>query len=350
MNANIGFPNKEEKTKKQKSFRDYFPAYYLEDDKTEMGLLANIFYFFIKKFLQIFCYLILGPMRGNKDKLSPHEVKKGYSKEAKNYDFFHHLTTYGRDKSFRREAGFVLLSYLERTGLEKPVCIDLCTGTGLCIKEIDDVVLKTLGPRQMIRYIGLDFTKEMLDEAKYRLKNMRGMQVEFALADVTKLSEGNDQYLGFDESSIDFASQVFGIGGIEDAPKALEEVLKILRPGGEYFLVDMHKPIQGLPGEFFLKWTWPAFETRVYHDITIPLVLGSKWFWRDTTKLFPLARLVCYKSKEGKYFGFRVKSFYCASYRWWLGLPLMPVAKTILVKDEISEEEYMNRKYLYNKL
>jgi hypothetical protein len=79
-------------------------------------------------------------------------------------------------------------------------------------------------------------------------------------------------------------------------------------------------------------------EMVVYEDSTLPVVLNRLWGWRDTTLCFYLLPLATYCDDAGKYWGFEVKTFEQESQRWWFALPLMPVAKIVVEKVEISKE------------
>jgi hypothetical protein len=63
-------------------------------------------------------------------------------------------------------------------------------------------------------------------------------------------------------------------------------VLAVLREGGRFLLIDMHRPLLGLPGEWALPGFWvrfPRLEYFNYAKTTLPLVLARLWGWRDTT-------------------------------------------------------------------
>ncbi|MEK7117946.1 MAG: class I SAM-dependent methyltransferase, partial [Patescibacteria group bacterium] len=163
---------------------------------------------------------------------------------------------------------------------------------------------------------------------------------KFVRGDAMSLAES------FELHSIDIVTQIFGIGGIPEPLRVFEGVLQILKPNGQFLLIDMHKPIPEQPGEwpFFLRWCrFPVLEMVTFEETTIPLVLNRLWGWRDTTLCFYLLPLATYRDSDGRYWGFEVKSFEQESQRWWFSLPLMPIARIVVEKTGIAEETARKR-------
>lgn len=137
-------------------------------------------------------------------------------------------------------------------------------------------------------------------------------------------------------------TQVFGIGGIEHFSKVFLNVLKVLKPNGYYHMIDMHRPLLVTAKDCFLLGGWyrfSAFETFSYERVAIPLALNQLWGWRDPTICFYILPLITWQDKIGKWWGFETLTFEQESLRWWLGLPAMPVAKIIVKKVAIEQEE-----------
>lgn len=148
------------------------------------------------------------------------------------------------------------------------------------------------------------------------------------------------------EGSFDAVTQVFGIGGISHPLLVFESMLKVLRPAGRYFMVDMHQPISGQECEMPVLWKWirlPRFEAMAYNNNTMEVILKRLWGWRDTTLDFYQLPLTTFQDENGIWWGFNVISFEMDSQRWWFGMPVMPIAKIIVEKAQISETEAMVR-------
>jgi ubiquinone/menaquinone biosynthesis C-methylase UbiE len=274
-----------------------------------------------------------------------------YNRHASSYDRLHHLTTRGQDLHWRRGAGWALA--LETS--TSPYVLDLCTGTGLTILEMVRVLNEHA---RAANFIGMDYNEAMLEVAKRRPPPARSLStITFVRGDATNMTaeRGGNTGTGFAKfrsSSFDFVSQVFGIGGISWPHCVFDNVLRILKEGGRYYLVDMHCPISSLSGEVPLLGHWiktPQLESYLFQYATLPLALERLWAWRDATLDFYVAPLECYE-EEGKYFGFRILYRAVESERWWFSLPLMPVCKLLVEKVQIGAAEFHKRQRLRHEL
>jgi ubiquinone/menaquinone biosynthesis C-methylase UbiE len=295
-------------------------------------------------FLAIYCItkIALSPRKESVGTLDTEEVSRVYDREARSYDTKHHLTTKGMDTTWRRLAGWAVLTVARQQNWD-PRVLDLCTGTGLTISEIT-TVLSEWGVQAKV--IGFDYNGRMLELARQRQYDP-AQEISFVQGDATKLSE-----VGF-EQSFDVVTQMCGIGGIADPVSVFQGVLEVLRSGGRYFISDMHQPIPKQPGEISLLWRWihsPTLERIIYEEGTIPLVLNRLWGWRDTTLDFYLVPLITITDDDGNNWGFKVVDFEVQSHRWWLGLPLMPVAKLVVEKEQITKEESRIRQRILDSL
>lgn len=285
--------------------------------------------------VQLFIWMFLSPRRGNVGNLTPAEVMEVYDREARRYDAKHHFTTRGQDTTWRREAAWCVVNRARTLG-RRVKALDLCTGTGLTVVEI--VNLLHLWDLQT-DITGVDLNGEMLRVAMRR-RNLHGsylQDVTFAKADATHADDL--------PRNIDIVTQVFGIGGIPNPISVFESVLEVLNEGGEYYLVDMHRPIEELPAEVPFLWRWwqvPTLEATTYLNTTIPLALARLWGWRDTTLDFYQAPLTTL-CQNGVWYGFETLWFKHEPERWWFGLPVMPTARLLVRKVRISEEEAHRR-------
>lgn len=311
--------------------RKYLPRYIFNPTPLYYGWIKKIWFGIVQCFLRALVKIFLCPRRTS-GKLDQVEVDKLYTEQAAVYNWKHHLTTRGMDLVWRRMAGWLSVA-IGRSKTERLRILDLCTGTGLVIKEMIPI-LNEWGID--FKIIGLDYNAEMLRIAERSVVDSR---VQFLRGDAMNLLE--ETKAKFDPTSIDVITQMLGIGGIPEPIKVFEGILQILKPGGQFFMVDMHKPIPEEPGEwpFLSRWCrFPIFEIATYEQSTISLVLNRLWGWRDATTSFYLLPLVTYQDSDGKYWGFKVQMFEQESQRWWFALPIMPIAKIIVEKIEISEE------------
>ncbi len=336
--------NLKEKRISSKELRKYLPRYILSPIPLYYGWIKQTWFLIIQWFLKILVKIFLRPRQTSVGNLDVSEVDGVYAHEATTYNRKHHLTTRGMDLIWRRMAGWFVVA-IARDRANSLKILDLCTGTGLVIKEMISILAEWNIDAEII---GLDYSTRMLVIAKDNIGSTG--DVRFVRGDATNLigeGKAESDMVTFAPNSIDVITQILGIGGISEPLKVFDGVLRILKPGGQLFMIDMHRPIPRQPGEwpFLLRWCrFPIFEIVVYEQSTIPLVLNRLWGWRDATAFFYLLPLVSYQDNEGRYWGFKVQSFEQESQRWWFALPLMPIGKIIVEKIEISEKTAKTKK------
>jgi len=321
-----------------------FPAYVRQPLELELAWFERIIFYAIKGPSELAIRLLLRPRNGPIGALDPAEVDRVYSREAAGYDSKHHLTTRGQDLQWRRAAGWLVAAASE----SRPAVLDLCTGTGLTAVEITRVMREH---RREADITALDYNEAMLVEGRRRLAKMPdlGRTITFMRGDATAfVGSAPPGFHTFARSSFDIVTQVFGIGGVGNPVAVADNVLSVLRDGGRFLLIDMHRPVLGLPGEWAVPGFWvrfPRYEYFNYAKTTLPLVLARLWGWRDTTLDFYLAPLVCHE-EEGVPYGFRLLWRVVESERWWFGLPLMPTCRLLLEKVRLDRSEYDRRRHI----
>jgi ubiquinone/menaquinone biosynthesis C-methylase UbiE len=97
--------------------------------------------------------------------------------------------------------------------------LEVAIGTGLNLPEYPDDV----------RLTGIDLSAGMLDIARDR---SRGLDRS------VELQTGDAQALPFDQATFDTVVCTFGLCAIPDVEAALDEMARVLRPGGRLILVD----------------------------------------------------------------------------------------------------------------
>jgi demethylmenaquinone methyltransferase/2-methoxy-6-polyprenyl-1,4-benzoquinol methylase len=171
-------------------------------------------------------------------------VKDIFANIAESYDAFNLLSSLGVDRLWRRAA--VRAAKPRRTSR----VLDLAAGTGDL-----SLAMATLG--RPAEVVGTDFVPEMLEVARVKLERYTGpTKVSFSVADA--------QDLPFEDASFDIVTIAFGVRNLPDRAANFSEVLRVLRPGGRYVILEFSRPGFGL---------WRAFY-HVYLGSVIPL-LGS---------------------------------------------------------------------------
>ncbi|MGE5577650.1 MAG: bifunctional demethylmenaquinone methyltransferase/2-methoxy-6-polyprenyl-1,4-benzoquinol methylase UbiE [Syntrophothermus sp.] len=142
---------------------------------------------------------------------------------AGRYDLMNLLMTGGLVKLWHRvvmrEAGV-------RTGTTG---LDVCCGTG----ELALAMAARSGDKGKIT--GIDFSEEMLAVAAAKIQR-RG------LAGRIELVQGNALQMPFADNSFDCATVGFALRNVTDIPKAVAEMVRVVKPGGNVVCLDLARP------------------------------------------------------------------------------------------------------------
>lgn len=138
------------------------------------------------------------------------------------YDFLNHFLSFGIDVVWRKRAIKTLLALKPRKML------DVATGTGDFAFES----LKILNPDHIT---GVDISEGMLAVAKDKILK-RGLQDRFSVA------LGDSENLPFDEASFDAVTVAFGVRNFENLSRGLEDICRVLRPGGQVVILEFSNP------------------------------------------------------------------------------------------------------------
>ena len=159
-------------------------------------------------------------------------IRKMFDAISPRYDLLNYLLSFGRDRSWRRRA----VRTLDIDS--KDILLDLACGTG-------DVALtahrKCDGPGEII---GVDFSEEMLKIAETKFaKQQITIPYSFVHADVTDLP--------LEDESVNCISIAFGIRNVVDVPKALSEMMRVLKSGGKLVILEFAPPRGRVFGPLF---------------------------------------------------------------------------------------------------
>ncbi len=147
------------------------------------------------------------------------EIQKMFSAIAPRYDLLNHLLSLQIDKRWRKQ-GIAKLAGRNRV-------LDLCAGT----LDLSIQLAKT-NPQAFIDAV--DFSQEMLDHGATKLSGNLPGRIRTQCADVQKLP--------FADASFDAAMVAYGMRNVDDNEKALKEVLRVLKPGGRFIVLEFFKP------------------------------------------------------------------------------------------------------------
>jgi len=157
-------------------------------------------------------------------------INQMFTRIAKKYDFLNSLMTFNLHQTWKKqavEAASVNIPYLKNAKV-----LDLCTGTG-------DMALMWSKKPQISKVIGLDYCGPMLEEAEKRQKRSKdssSTKINFMLGDALELP--------FPDNNFDAVSVGFGLRNVGDLNRAIDEIFRVLKPGGFIVSLDLGHPEQ----------------------------------------------------------------------------------------------------------
>ncbi|MBC8320749.1 MAG: bifunctional demethylmenaquinone methyltransferase/2-methoxy-6-polyprenyl-1,4-benzoquinol methylase UbiE [Bacteroidetes bacterium] len=154
-------------------------------------------------------------------KAEKEKVRTMFNDIAPKYDFLNHFLSAGIDIQWRKKVRR-LLAYSNPKKI-----LDVATGTGDLAIE-----LSKLKPD---RITGVDIATEMLEVGRKKIK-LRGLEK------IIEFHEGDAENLKFANNSFDAITVAFGVRNFETLQKGLEEMYRILVPGGVVAVLEFSKP------------------------------------------------------------------------------------------------------------
>jgi len=149
-------------------------------------------------------------------------VRGIFSTIAPKYDRFNRLSSMGIDRIWRRRT----VRYAALT--PESAVLDLAAGTG----DLTMAIARQAAPEQVV---STDFVPEMLEIGKPKAARYRGRtKITFQVADA--------QDLPFDDESFDAVTVAFGVRNLPDREANFREVLRVLKPGGRYVILEFSTP------------------------------------------------------------------------------------------------------------
>ncbi len=180
-------------------------------------------------------------------------VRRMFAAIAPSYDLNNRLHSLWQDQRWRRKA--VKLAKLNGT----QTVVDVACGTGdLSLAFLD----APLDLTQTV--IGIDFTHEMLSEARRKA-------LATCAADYLALLQGDAQALPLPERCCDVVSIAFGIRNVQDPLEALCEFHRVLRPGGRVIILEFSLPTNRILRSlynFYFRKVLPITATLISRDKT----------------------------------------------------------------------------------
>ncbi|MEM9361009.1 MAG: bifunctional demethylmenaquinone methyltransferase/2-methoxy-6-polyprenyl-1,4-benzoquinol methylase UbiE [Bacteroidota bacterium] len=149
------------------------------------------------------------------------QVKQMFDTISGNYDGLNRVISFGIDIKWRKKV-------VKLVGAKSPETIlDIATGTGDLA-----IALATTGAKKVV---GLDISSGMLEVGKEKVaKKSLDSTIEMVL--------GDSENLAFENDTFDAITVAFGVRNFENLEKGLGEILRVLRPGGQFVVLETSVP------------------------------------------------------------------------------------------------------------
>jgi demethylmenaquinone methyltransferase/2-methoxy-6-polyprenyl-1,4-benzoquinol methylase len=140
------------------------------------------------------------------------------------YDLMNRVMTVGLDQRWRKATVRAVVETGDRT-------LDAACGTG---------DLAIIAAKKGARVTGLDFSERMLERARRKAPDIAWVR-------------GDLLALPFEDDSFDSATVGFGVRNVADLSAAIEELRRVLRPGGRLGILEITRP-RGPLRIFYSLW------------------------------------------------------------------------------------------------
>jgi demethylmenaquinone methyltransferase/2-methoxy-6-polyprenyl-1,4-benzoquinol methylase len=178
-------------------------------------------------------------------------VRDMFAAVAPRYDFLNHFLSLGSDIAWRRAAAQGLRAALARP---RSVAVDVCCGTGDLALELARVSRGAV--------IGTDFCRPMLERAVGKARRQAARAERPGSRAAVLFLEADTLALPFRDNSLDALSSAFGFRNLANYARGLQEMRRVLKPGGSLAILE------------FSQVRWPVFGPlfRAYFRRILPCV------------------------------------------------------------------------------
>lgn len=150
-------------------------------------------------------------------------VKNYFKSIAPSYDFVNHVSSLNIDKNWRKKT----IQAIKFAPEKKIKALDLCAGT----LDLSLLFAKKFTQSQVY---SLDFCYEMLALGQNKIAAKQKDQIHMVCGDALCLPFANEFF--------DLIMCGYGFRNLDDPQKAVYEMVRVLKPGGQILILDFFKP------------------------------------------------------------------------------------------------------------
>lgn len=137
------------------------------------------------------------------------------------YDGLNRVISFGIDIKWRKKVVKIVKESNPET------ILDIATGTG-------DLAIN-LAETNATKIVGLDISSGMLDIGKEKIKSKKlDSKIDMVL--------GDSENMPFEDNSFDAITVAFGVRNFETLENGLKEILRVLKPGGSFVILETSMP------------------------------------------------------------------------------------------------------------
>ena len=176
------------------------------------------------------------------------QVEQMFDNISGNYDDLNRVISFGIDQKWRKKV-VKLVSVTNPKNI-----LDVATGTG------DLAIMLSNTPAEKI--IGIDISAGMLDVGTKKIEQKN-------LSQKIEMRQEDSEALTFEDNSFDAITVAFGVRNFETLEKGLSEILRVLKPGGIFVILET-----SVPAKFPFKQGYQFYSKNI-----LPLI--GKMFSKD---------------------------------------------------------------------
>ncbi len=210
-------------------------------------------------------------MESCSESIEKKDVYQMFDRISKTYDLNNHLLSFGLDFYWRKKLAKHLPSF------NSIRLLDLATGTG------DQIFALMKRCRNIKAALGLDLAHEMLTIGNRKLTNKPyAHQVSFM--------HGNATDVDVKDQCIECVTMSFGIRNVDDVPRCLKEMHRILTIGGRALILEFSLPKNSLLRKFhlfYLRYILPRLGGLISKD------KSAYTYLNQTIESFPYGNAFC---------------------------------------------------------
>ena len=169
------------------------------------------------------------------------QVEEMFDNISPKYDLLNHILSVNIDKIWRKRAIKLLHSHKPK------LLLDVATGTG----DFAIAASKKLS----CKVVGIDISEGMLKIGNKKLEDKQ-------LNQQIKLQKADSENLPFPNNFFDSATVAFGVRNFENLKTGLSEILRVIKPGAAFVVLEFSKP---------KKWPVKQFYFFYFRNV-LPLI------------------------------------------------------------------------------